>query len=246
MDLSAEHVEGLALAWRDCLGRRAAPNEVRLRDRQAEALLVALTRIMRKRMAAAASHFGESDRDDVAQAFTLGLIKAIANYDPAKSRFVTHATWAIRAALSELRWQLYPDSRAHNKERGFRTVAIPSLAAPGEDDAMPDAVAGLADHDAEERVEASASDHLAELILERQLVRARAVLLARGGRQASVAELAIADDLARGWIFDDATAFARRAAGHGLSAPAARRKAEAHLALGAVRRDVPTRTALAA
>ncbi len=246
MDLSPEHVEGLALAWRDCLGRCAAPNEVRLRDRQSEALLVALTRIMRKRMAAAASHFADSDRDDVAQAFTLGLIKAIGNYDPAKSRFVTHATWAIRAALSELRWQLYPDARAHNKERGFRTVAIPSLAAPGEDDNIPDAVAGLADHDAEDRVEASASDHLAELILERQLARARAVLIARGGRPASPAAVALAESLARGWIFDDATAFAQRAAAQGLSAPAARRKAEAHLALGAVSRDLPDVGALAA
>lgn len=114
--------------------------------------------------------------DDAGQALAIGLHKAIGTYDPSRAQFVTHATWAIRAELKTLGWQLHVDQRPCNRDRGVRTVS--GHAATGSGDESAELFDRLADEGAEVAVERAASDTMTSRMLSLLIARRHAVELA--------------------------------------------------------------------
>ena len=98
--------------------------------------------------------------DDAEQACAIGVHRAIQAYDPEKAQFTTFVNWQLRGELQGLRFRLMTDQRSSAKKVEATTVSLSSLAS-GDGEEM--SYEGLIeDEDALDRVEAAASDYLAQ------------------------------------------------------------------------------------
>lgn len=162
-ELSAASVERSArdyLACRESAARGGAAERTRA-DR-------AFARLHRQMVARLGRAIGggrfHGAADDAEQAVAIGLVKALDTYDPARAKFVTHATWAVRAELKTLGWQLHVDQRPCNRDRGVRTVS--GHAPTGGGEAAGELFDQLADAAAQPACERRAADSFAARMLE--------------------------------------------------------------------------------
>jgi hypothetical protein len=174
---SADPVE--ALAQRLAAIRRA---EGRVSERDFTHLLD----LLRARIDRLIRQYGLFDqREDARQAAAIGIHRALGSFDPAKARFVTHATWQMRGELQSLRHRIRLDQRRSAKSAGVQTVPLEALAGAG-------GVFEIVDDSAIIAVEAGASAAMAHALLERVFDRldtpahermiVRAHLVEDGGR----------------------------------------------------------------
>lgn len=99
--------------------------------------------------------------EDAEQCCAIAVHRAIEAYEPEKAQFTTFVNWQIRGELQSLRFRLMTDQRSSAKKVEATTVSIHSL--PTGMDGEENSIEGLIeDEDALERVEAAASDYLAE------------------------------------------------------------------------------------
>ncbi len=99
--------------------------------------------------------------EDAEQACAIAIHRAIEAYEPEKAQFTTFVNWQIRGELQSLRFRLMTDQRSSAKKVEATTVSIHSVShgADGEEGSLE---ALMEDEDALGRVEAAASDYLAE------------------------------------------------------------------------------------
>jgi RNA polymerase sigma-32 factor len=103
--------------------------------------------------------------DDAEQVCAIAVHRAIEAYEPEKAQFTTFVNWQIRGELQSLRFRLMTDQRSSAKKVEATTVSIHSIAAgrDGEEGAFE---ALIEDEEALGRVEAAASNYLAEAATE--------------------------------------------------------------------------------
>ncbi len=99
--------------------------------------------------------------EDAEQACAIAVHRAIEAYEPEKAQFTTFVNWQIRGELQSLRFRLMTDQRSSAKKVEATTVSIHSVSqgTGGEEGSLE---ALMEDEDALARVEAAASDYLAE------------------------------------------------------------------------------------
>lgn len=99
--------------------------------------------------------------EDAEQACAIAVHRSIETYDPAKAQFTTLVNWQIRGELQSLRFRLMTDQRSSARKVGAVTVPLDARVAMADGDEF-DAASLIEDENALERVEAHASDYLAD------------------------------------------------------------------------------------
>lgn len=103
--------------------------------------------------------------EDAEQACAIAVHRSIETYDPAKAQFTTLVNWQIRGELQSLRFRLMTDQRSSARKVGAVTVPLDARVSMPDGEEF-DAASMIADEDALERVEAGASDFLANAATE--------------------------------------------------------------------------------
>lgn len=85
---------------------------------------------LRPRIGHLIQRYGLTDmREDAEQVCAIGVHRALASFDPAKSRFTTHVTWQLRGELQSLRHRVRLDQRQSARSAQIRTVSLDALTA---------------------------------------------------------------------------------------------------------------------
>ena len=154
MGSSIDTIERIALSLVDAGKGGTSTAALRWEERFAEMIAA-----MRPRIARLVRQYGLTDMaDDAEQVCAIGIFRALQSYDPARSRFATHATWQMRGELQGLRHRMRLDQRQSARNAGVWTVSIQALQMRT---ASENRVFEIVDDAAERRAESGASELLA-------------------------------------------------------------------------------------
>jgi RNA polymerase sigma-32 factor len=163
LETEAQHCRKLRCASGSRVGKSA---------RLAERSFTRLLALLGPRITRLTQRYGLMDmREDAGQACAIAIHRALLSYDPAKARFTTHVTWAMRGELQSLRHRMRLDQRAPQSAKAgssargvkLRTVSL---------DALPNDADDLLDEASEGRVEAETRSFMARQYLDSVLEEA--------------------------------------------------------------------------